>query len=259
MLCGPIMAADGDRVVIGEGVRVRRIVTAATSICLLLAGTTVPANAAGNSPPVAVDDPGPACGDTSNLGGTFPVVEDWHDWQIIGIACGPLVNDTDPDGDPLTAELVGQPAHGQANVIPGTPSDWLEYRPRPRLQHAPGADWLSDVITYRAFDGQAYSNEASYRIWVAPVNDPPTFTPGPSLIEVHAGDGPVSIPWATDISPGPANESDQHVSFEIYVGAPDDIFLVNPAIDGDGTLTFTPGTKPWTAPGAGDRARRRRR
>ena len=222
----------------------RRIVTAATSLCLLLAGTSLPASAAGNSPPVAVDDPGPACAPPQSPLQSFLVPEDWHDWQIIGISCGPLVNDTDPDGDPLTAELVGQPPHGEAMVIPGTPSDWLEYRPDPDYS-TPQGDWVSDVITYRAYDGQAYSNEASYRIWVAPINDPPTFTPGPSLIEVHAGDGPVSIQWATDISPGPANESDQHVSFEIYVGAPDDTFLVNPAIDSDGTLTFTPGMKPW--------------
>ena len=227
----------------------RRAVTAATSLCLLLAGTSLPARAAGNSPPVAVDDPGPACGGLAALGGSYPVVEDGHDWALLALGCAPLINDTDPDGDPLSVELVGQPAHGEARVIPGTPDDWLEYRPAhdystPRGDE-PGGSWVSDVITYRAFDGQAYSNEASYRLWVAPVNDPPTFTPGPALIETTAGDGPVSVQWASDVSPGPANESDQSVHFEIYVSAPDDIFAVKPTIDADGVLTFTPGTKPW--------------
>jgi Bacterial Ig domain len=241
---------DGDRAVhLTEGRGVRRIVTAATSLCLLLGGTSLPARAAGNSPPVAVDDPGPACGGLAALGGSYPVVEDAHDWALLALGCRPLINDTDPDGDPLSVELVGQPAHGQAQVIPGVPDDWLEYRPAhdystPRGDE-PGGSWVSDVVTYRAFDGQAYSNEASYRLWVAPVNDPPSFTPGPALIETTAGGGPVSVQWATDVSPGPANESDQSVHFELMVGAPDDIFAVKPTIDADGVLTFTPGTKPW--------------
>ena len=229
----------------------RRIVAAATSLCILLAGTSLPARAAGNSPPVAVDDPGPACGSLAALGGSYPVTEDWHDWSLLALGCAPLVNDTDPDGDPLSVELVGQPAHGEAEVIPGTPTDWLQYRPEHDYSTGrgdePGGSWLSDEITYRAFDGQAYSNEAKYRLWVAPVNDPPSFTPGPDLIETQAGDGPVSVQWATDVSPGPANESDQSVHFEIYVSAPDDLFEVKPTIDDDGVLTFTPGTTPWLA------------
>ncbi|HEY6569343.1 MAG TPA: Ig-like domain-containing protein, partial [Candidatus Limnocylindrales bacterium] len=227
----------------------RRAVTAATSLCLLLAGTSMPARAAGNSPPVAVDDPGPACGGLAALGGSYPVTEDWHDWSFLALGCAPLVNDSDPDGDPLSVELVGQPAHGEAQVIPGTPTDWLQYRPAPDYStprgDEPGGTWTSDVITYRAFDGQAYSNEASYRLWVAPVNDPPTFTPGPALIETQVGAGPVSVQWATNVSPGPANESDQSVHFEIYPGGLDDTFAVKPTIDADGVLTFTPGTKPW--------------
>ena len=229
----------------------RRIVTAATSLCLLLAVAPLPAHAVGNAPPVAVDDPGPACGGLAALGGSYPVTEDWHDWSLLALGCAPLVNDTDPDGDPLSVDLVGQPAHGEAQVILGTPTDWLQYRPAPDYStprgDEPGGNWASDVITYRAFDGQAYSNEAHYRLWVAPVNDPPTFTPGPALIETQVGAGPVSVQWATDVSPGPANENDQSVHFEIYPGFPDDIFAVKPTIDGDGVLTFTPGTKPWLA------------
>ncbi|HEY4188869.1 MAG TPA: Ig-like domain-containing protein [Candidatus Limnocylindrales bacterium] len=222
----------------------RRTVTAAISLCLLLAGIPVPARAAGNSPPVAVDDPGVACGSSGVLATVYPVPEDWHEPALLAIGCAPLVNDTDADGDPLTVSLVGQPLHGQASVVPGTPSDWLTYLPDHDYS-TPVTELPSDVITYRAFDGQDYSNEASYRIWVAPVNDPPTFTPGPLLVETHAGAGPVSIPWATSISPGPANEHGQAVHFELYDSAPDDAFEVKPAIDDDGNLTFTPGTQPW--------------
>ena len=227
----------------------RRFVTAAMSLCLLLAGAPLSARAADNSPPVAVDDPATACGG-AQTGNTYPVPEDWHDWTVLGLSCAPLVNDTDPDGDPLSVELVGQPAHGAAEVVPGVPDDWMAYRPEANYStprgDEPGGEWVSDTITYRAFDGQAYSNPATYRIWVMPVNDPPTFTPGPELIETHVGDGPVSIQWATDVSPGPANESSQHVSFEMMVPSADK-FAVPPAIDSDGVLTFTPGDEPWLA------------
>ena len=143
--------------------RMRRFVTAATSLCLLFAGAPSPAHAAENSPPVAVDDP--ACLQPPGVfGGSYPIPEDWHDWSVLGIGCGPLVNDSDPDGDPLSVELVGQPAHGEAAVIENDPTDWLQYRPA-KDYSTPGGDqpdgnWLSDSITYRAFDGQAHSNEA---------------------------------------------------------------------------------------------------
>ncbi len=211
---------------------------------------SLPASAAGNSPPVAVDDPACLLQPPGAFGGSYPIPEDWHDWSMLALACAPLVNDSDPDGDPLSVELVGQPAHGEAQVIENDPTDWLQYRPAKDYStpggDQPGGNWISDSITYRAFDGQAYSNEAHYRIWVAPVNDPPTFTPGPALIETQVGAGPVSIPWATDISPGPANESNQHVSFEIMAPSSDK-FAVPPSIDADGNLTFTPGTEPWLA------------
>ena len=227
----------------------RRFVTAATSLCLLLVWAPLPAHAAGNSPPVAVDDPGATCG-SPPFDVAYPVTEDWHDWAPLALGCAPLINDTDPDGDPLSVELVGQPAHGEAMVIENDPTDWLAYRPAkdystPRGDE-PDGTWISDTITYRASDGQASSNEASYRIWVAPVNDPPTFTPGPALIETHAGDGPVAIQWATDVSPGPANESGQQVSFEIMAPSAEK-FADPPAIDSDGVLTFTPGDEPWLA------------
>ncbi len=64
------------------------------------------------------------------------------------------------------------------------------------------------------------------------------------------GVGPVSVPWATDISEGPANEAAQAVSFEVtnldVTGAPD-MFSEIPTIDGHGVLHFTPGSEPGLA------------
>ena len=55
--------------------------------------------------------------------------------------------------------------------------------------------------------------------------------------------------WATAISPGPANESSQTVSFTASADTPA-LFAVQPAIAADGTLTYTP---------AAERQRRRHR
>ena len=65
-----------------------------------------------------------------------------------------------------------------------------------------GGDWYSDSFTYRAFDGQAYSNVATWRYWVMPVNDPPTYSAGED-VWVLEDSGSYQAPWATDVSPGP--------------------------------------------------------
>ena len=59
------------------------------------------------------------------------------------------------------------------------------------------------------------SDPQSFTITINPVNDPPSFTAGPSQ-SVLEDAGPQTVsPWATAISRGPANESGQTVSFNI--------------------------------------------
>ncbi|MGQ9909835.1 MAG: beta strand repeat-containing protein [Candidatus Flexifilum sp.] len=76
-------------------------------------------------------------------------------------------------------------------------------------------------------------------ITVNPVNDAPTFTPG-GAVNVIEGSGAYSAPWATAISPGPADEAAQTVAFAITGNTNPALFSVAPAIAPDGTLTFTP-------------------
>lgn len=229
--------------------QVRRVVVAAAVLTVLAGAMPGTASAAGNTPPVALDDPAiPGCQSAGSFGGAFPIPEDWDDDFLLGLGCGPTVNDSDADGDPLTLELVGQPAHGDAQVIPG--QNWITYRVDADYStiagDQAGGQWVSDTIRYRLFDGTDYSNTAGYRLWITPVNDAPTFTPGPT-VEAKVGDGAVSVPWASDVSPGPGtSEAGQHVTFEITANdAVAGVFAVAPAIDEDGTLTFTPGTQPW--------------
>jgi len=216
-----------------------------------------------NDPPVALDDPGIPCGSLANFGGAFPIPEDYRAqpsgyqfipdqdyWFVLFGNCGLLRNDTDPNGDPLTYEILTQPAHGQAMKID---ESFFGYKPNPDFGtlegNLPGGQWVSDSFTYRAFDGLSYSQPATMRFWVAQINDPPTFTPGPGTVTVGEDSGHYSAPWASNVSPGP-NESYQTVEFrldgpdQLRENANKELFIDKPAIDGSGNLTFT------LAPGA---------
>jgi VCBS repeat-containing protein len=86
-----------------------------------------------------------------------------------------------------------------------------------------------------AFGGQDTSPAKIFHIYVGPVNQPPTYTPGPN-ITVNEDSGPYSAPWATAITP---NTGGTNVTFSLSVSDPT-LFSVQPAISPAGVLTFTP-------------------
>ncbi|XZE21483.1 tandem-95 repeat protein [Pirellulaceae bacterium SH449] len=107
-----------------------------------------------------------------------------------------------------------------------------------------GLDTVEYVITDNGTDDGELNELSATGVLtfnVVPVNDPPSFTPGEDVVLNE--DAPAFvIQWATDILPGPPNEADQTVSFEISVVnstlfAP--FFSVAPEIDSTGVLTFT--------------------
>ena len=100
------------------------------------------------NPPIAADD-------------AYAVDEDGL--LSTNAANGVLANDIDPDGDPLSAALVGSVSHGSL-VLNGDGS----------FDYAPGPDFFgTDSFTYKANDGTLDSNEATVTIAINPVNDPP--------------------------------------------------------------------------------------
>ena len=165
------------------------------------------------------------CARRGSYGGAFPVTEDFVNpvppppdlLRLVRARAHSSHNDSDPDGDPLTWEIVSQPAHGDILKID---EESFEYRPNAdysATDHGlPATDF--DTFTYRAFDGYAYSAPATMQIWVAPVNDAPTFDPGPPQVVVGEDSGAHSAAWATAVSPGPPSESWQTVHFETRHG-----------------------------------------
>ncbi|PNY35518.1 hypothetical protein C2E31_18645 [Rhodopirellula baltica] len=81
----------------------------------------------------------------------------------------------------------------------------------------------------------------TFTISVRPVNDPPTFDRPMGPITITEDFGPYSELWATNVSPGPADEADQTVRFEV-VTPPDaqSLFQQLPEIGADRYLRFLP-------------------
>src|SRR5262249_52050993 len=97
-------------------------------------------------------------------------------------APGVLGNDTDADGDSLTAALVSGPAHGT-----------LALNADGSFTYTPAANFSgSDSFTYRASDGTADSNVATVAITVKPVNDAPTAA-GQTVTVTEDGEAAVAL------------------------------------------------------------------
>ena len=86
-----------------------------------------------------------------------------EDTALTVAAPGVLANDTDVDGDSLTAVKVSDPAHGTLTLN----SDGS-------FVYTPAADYSgADSFTYKASDGAADSNVATVSLTVTAVNDAP--------------------------------------------------------------------------------------
>ena len=93
--------------------------------------------------------------------------------------------------------------------------------------------------------GANSSASGTLTITITAVNDAPTFTAGPNQLGISLI--PQTIPaWATSISPGPADEASQTVTFIVTNDNPG-LFASQPAIAPNGTLTYTAGLFPGAA------------
>jgi len=173
-----------------------------------------------NDPPTAVDDTA-----TVNEGSG-------------ATALNALTNDysanVDGLGEPLTITTLGLASNGTVIIIGGGTD----------VTYQPNADFFgSDSFTYTVSDG-AFSDTALVNVTVNAINDQPSFTPGPNQ-NVLEDVGAQSVPgWASALSPGPANESGQTLTF-IVTSTDPSLFSAQPALavaGSNGDLTYTPAS-----------------
>ena len=116
----------------------------------------------------------------------------------------------------------------------------LTYTPAANL-NGTGAGNVQLVVNDLGHNGTggAKTDNRTVSINITPVNQAPSFVKGPDETVPENSPAQSFTPWATSISPGPANESSQAVNF-IVGNNNNALFSVQPSIDSSGQLTFTP-------------------
>ena len=135
---------------------------------------------------------------------------------------------TDPDGDPLTFEIVDGPDKGSL-APPGDGPAARAYTPDPDANGV-------DAFTFRASDGALRSNSATVTIDVREVNDAPVAAADAKSVAGSAISFPAADLAAND-SPGPANEGSQTLT----------VTSVSPSAGTHGTVTLSLGTVTYAA------------
>src|SRR5207302_1728495 len=152
-------------------------------------------------------------------------------------APGVLANDTDPDGDALTAVLATSPAHGA-----------LTLNADGSFTYTPSAGFSgSDSFTYQAYDGFLTSNAATATIGVQRGGGDILITASNKIYDYTQSGSLVSILPV----PYPSGSTDSQISRDLTVDANQLIHVYN------GTFTpylssYNPVTKAWvqhTVPG----------
>jgi hypothetical protein len=173
-----------------------------------------------------------------SAGGDESVLEDAGATSVNGWATAISPGPANESAQALTFSLdVDNP--GLFAVQPAvTPGGKLTYTP------APNANGVATVrIRLQDDGGSSHSGvdesaEQTFTVTVGAVNDAPSFSAGPDQTVISLL-GNVSVPgWASNIQPGPADESSQNVTFNVTNTNPG-LFAAQPAVASNGTLTFT--------------------
>jgi VCBS repeat-containing protein len=145
-----------------------------------------------------------------------------EDTALVIAAPGVLTNDTDPEGDALSAILVGGPTSGTVTLnADGS------------FEYTPNADFSGvDSFTYKTSDGTADSGEATVTITVNSVNDAPV-----AANDEYSTDEDVAlnIP-APGIMDNDSDSDGDPLSATVVAGPANGTVTVNP----DGSFTYTP-------------------
>jgi len=119
-----------------------------------------------------------------------------EDATLTVLADGVLGNDSDLDGDPLSAVLVSGPSNGSLSL---NADGSFAYTPDPDFHGA-------DSFTYQADDSQDRSAVTTVSITVNPLNDPPLASPGALAAEEDGPETSIDVTPLVDDVDGPGLE-----------------------------------------------------
>ncbi len=139
------------------------------------------------------------------------------------------VNDRDPEGQAVTVVSVEDGLFGKVTLNTDN-----------SVTYAPAANYVGpDSFSYVVSDG-VQTAIGTVTVNVTAVNDPPTFSLKSDRLTLEEDAGKQRIEgWAYNMSPGPANESDQSLVFAVEVNGAIP-FAEAPSMDAEsGVLSFT--------------------
>jgi len=111
------------------------------------------------------------------------------------------------------------------------------------LQITPVANLFgSSTITLTVSGNNGQTMTDTFVLTVNSVNDAPSFTKGANQTINENSLAQTVDNWATNLSPGPANEAGQTLTFVIAGNSNPSLFAAAPAISSTGKLTYTPAT-----------------
>jgi hypothetical protein len=146
-----------------------------------------------------------------------PVGDEASTDEEVPVTIAVLVNDSDPEGNPLTVTGATAPNGTVVVNADGT------------ITYTPGHDFNgTDTITYTVSDGQGGVSNGTVTVTVAPVNDAPVDAP-------EAVTTPVDVPVTVPVL---ANASDIDDDPLTVISATPSIGMA--VINADGTITYTP-------------------
>ncbi len=131
-------------------------------------------------------------------------------------------NDVDPNSDPITITMVGDPAHGTASIGGGGNN----------ISYTPDADYTgADSFTYQISDGNGNTATATVTVTVDPVNDAPVAVDDAVTINEGAGATAINV-----------RSNDTDVDGDTL-----SVVAVSPTSPPGGTVTFTATGVTFTA------------
>ena len=137
-----------------------------------------------------------------------------------------------PNGDHLTVSLAG---NDNGSLVGATLSNGM------LALHLFKDQFGAAQLDLRAVDDSGAKVDDVFTVTVNAVNQPPVFIKGADQRVPEDAGAVVVAGWATGVSPGPANEAGQTLSFQLAGNTNPSLFAVQPSVDpATGALTFTP-------------------